>query len=235
MISKLPRWIEYGAFVLALVAGCINAIGLMGFEQQSVSHMSGTATLLGTSALGGSPATSLHLVGVLVAFFLGASVSGFLLHNTALKLGRHYDTALILESLLIFLAVYLLSNDYLSGYFCAAAACGIQNALATTYSGAVVRTTHVTGLFTDLGIMFGAVLRGEPLDIRKTTLFCLIITGFILGGALGAYLFSLLRFEALLIPGCICLVLAALYRIYSKLYSRLSRATADMTAEQKTK
>lgn len=229
MISRLPKWIEYGAFVLAAVAGCINAIALMGFEQQSVSHMSGTATLLGTSLLGGSLATSLHLVGVLVSFFLGASVSGFLLHNTALKLGRHYDTALTLEALLIFTAVYLLSNDFLSGYFCAAAACGIQNALATTYSGAVVRTTHLTGLFTDLGIMLGTALRGEAFDTRKATLFGLIMTGFILGGALGAYLFSLLRFEALLIPGGVCLVLAALYRIYSKRYRRRHAASQDMT------
>lgn len=227
MISRLPKWIEYGAFVLAAVAGCINAIGLMGFEQQSVSHMSGTATLLGTSALGGSLATSLHLMGVLVSFFLGASVSGFLLHNTALKLGRHYDTALTLEALLIFVAAYLLSKDFLSGYFCAAAACGIQNALATTYSGAVVRTTHLTGLFTDLGIMLGAVLRGEPFDTRKATLFCLIIAGFILGGSLGAYLFVLLRFEALLIPGGICLVLAAIYRIYSTRYRRQHAASQN--------
>ncbi|MCA2454073.1 DUF1275 domain-containing protein, partial [Vibrio alginolyticus] len=31
MISRLPRWVEYGAFLLALLAGCVNAVGLLGF------------------------------------------------------------------------------------------------------------------------------------------------------------------------------------------------------------
>ena len=84
MISKLPKWIEYGAFILALVAGCINAIGLLGFEHQSVSHVSGTATLLGATIFASSFETILHLVGILFAFFLGASLSGFLLN----KLGK---------------------------------------------------------------------------------------------------------------------------------------------------
>lgn len=49
MITKLPRWVEYGAFLLALLAGTVNAIGLLGFQHQAVSHISGTVTLLGTS------------------------------------------------------------------------------------------------------------------------------------------------------------------------------------------
>lgn len=40
MISQLPKWVEFGAFILALVAGYVNAIGLLGFDHQSVSHLS---------------------------------------------------------------------------------------------------------------------------------------------------------------------------------------------------
>lgn len=189
VISKLPKWIEYGAFVLALVAGCINAIGLLGFEHQSVSHLSGTATLLGTSVLESPAIISLQLAGVLFSFFLGASLSGYLLHGSTLRLGQHYDTALVVEALLIFGAFWLLSKGSFIGMFAASAACGIQNAMATQYSGAVVRTTHLTGIFTDLGIMLGAFLRGEGFDRRKALLFLIIITGFIAGGTLGAVLF----------------------------------------------
>jgi|GEM_PF-5134493 len=39
-------------------------------------------------------------------------------------------------------------------------ACGFQNALATHY-GLVLRTTHVTGLLTDLGTNLGMRLRGH--------------------------------------------------------------------------
>jgi uncharacterized membrane protein YoaK (UPF0700 family) len=216
VISRLPRWIEYGAFVLAFVAGCINAIGLLGFQHQSVSHLSGTATLLGTSLVDGSPVETIHFAGLLLAFFFGASISGYLLHGSTLKLGRHYDTALIAESLLIFAAFYLLSKGLFFGHYAASAACGIQNGLATTYSGAIVRTTHVTGIFTDLGLMLGSALRGDTFDRRKAVLFLLIIGGFIAGGIVGAFIFEQFHFSALLAPGLICLLLAACYHWYSR-------------------
>lgn len=218
MLSRLPIWVEYGAFILAFVAGCVNAVGLMGFEHQSVSHLSGTATLLGSHLLDSSLANAGHLAGILVSFFIGAALSGFLVHGNTLKLGRHYDTALMVEALFIFLAFYLLSKGSSYGQYSASAACGIQNALATAYSGAVVRTTHLTGIFTDLGIMFGSVLRGKTFDKRKAILFLLIISGFILGGTFGAFTFSFYQFKALLVPGCICVVLAIIYRVHCNRY-----------------
>lgn len=216
MIFKLPKWIEYGAFILAFVAGCINAIGLLGFEHQAVSHVSGTATLLGTTIYKNSLQSTLYLIGILASFFFGAAISGFLLPGRALKLGRHYDTALVIEALLIILAFILLSKGSCYGHFAASAACGIQNALATTYSGAIIRTTHLTGIFTDLGIMLGLVLRGEAFDKRKAILFLLIIAGFISGGLFGAFLFDVFVFKALLAPAFICLILALSYRLIKK-------------------
>lgn len=213
MLSKLPRWIEYGAFTLALLAGSVNAVGLLGFQHQSISHLSGTATLLGTSLPGGIN-NSLHLLGVLLSFLLGAMVSGLLLSSTSLKLGRHYDSLLLIEGLLLLSAIYFLNDGSLLGHYFASAACGLQNALATTYSGAIVRTTHVTGIFTDLGILLGSALRGEVLDKRKAILFLLIISGFILGGLGGGILYTRLEFMALIVPAIICFVLALSYKIY---------------------
>lgn len=215
MISKLPRWVEYGSFVLALVAGLVNSIGLLGFKHQSISHLSGTATLLGTGIVNSTFSDVFHLFIILLSFLLGAAISGFYLRSGALKLGRNYSSLLSLEAALLLGATYFLKNDSLSGHYLASAACGLQNALATTYSGAIIRTTHVTGIFTDLGIMLGAKLRGVSFDRRKATLFLLIITGFITGGTLGAYLFSILRFNALFIPAVICLLLALSYAIYN--------------------
>lgn len=214
MMSSLPRWIEFGAFVLALVAGCINVIGLLGFEHQAVSHLSGTASLLGNSLAEGSFERLFALLAVLMAFLLGAGLSGFLLHGSTLKLGRHYDTLLVIESALIFLALYLLSQGSSVGHLAASAACGTQNALVTRYSGAIVRTTHLTGIFTDLGIMLGSRIRGEPFDRRRAILFLIIIVGFVVGGTSGAWLYSALGFTALAVPGGICALLAIVYRAY---------------------
>ena len=215
MISKLPRWVEYGSFVLALVAGLVNSVGLLGFQHQSVSHLSGTATLLGTGLINTTFSDTLHLVFILLSFLAGSVISGYFLNGGSLKLGRNYSGLLSLEAIFLFGAIYFLSNDSVNGHYLASAACGLQNALATTYSGAVVRTTHVTGIFTDIGIMLGSKLRGETFDRRKLTLFLLIICGFISGGLFGAYFFNLLKFQALYIPASICLLLALSYSIYN--------------------
>tara|TARA_R110002110_G_scaffold402097_1_gene619225 strand:+ start:491 stop:1153 length:663 start_codon:yes stop_codon:yes gene_type:complete len=215
VISQLPRWVEYGSFILALVAGLVNAIGLLGFSHQAISHLSGTATLLGTGFVSASLPEVFHYLLILLSFLIGATISGFFLSSGALRLGRNYSGLLCFEALLLVASMYCLNQDYLFGHYLASAACGLQNALVTNYSGAVVRTTHVTGIFTDLGLMIGARFRGERFDGRKALLFLLIISGFILGGSLGAYLFSVLMFYALAIPAAICVSLALAYSIYN--------------------
>jgi uncharacterized membrane protein YoaK (UPF0700 family) len=215
LLAQLPRWVEFGAFILAMVAGYVNVVGLLGFEHQSVSHLSGTATLFGASLINAPLNKSLILFGVLISFLIGSVISGWLLHAPTLKLGRHYDTALVIEFGLLIITAYLLTHGKPYGHFFASAACGLQNAMATTYSNAIIRTTHITGIFTDLGIMFGSFLRGEPLDSRKLKLFICIILGFILGGVLGAVMYAQFEYRSLYVPALSCLVLAMSYKIYN--------------------
>lgn len=216
MAARLPKWVEVGALLLALVAGYVNAIGLLSFEHQSVSHLSGTATLLGTQVADFAWLSIVNLFGVLLSFLLGATLAGVLLNAATLKLGRHYDTALFIEALLLMIAQLALNDGWFVAHFFASAACGLQNALATRYSGAVVRTTHLTGLFTDMGIMLGARVRGETIDARKLQLFLVIIVGFILGGTAGAVGFRSVPELALMLPAIICSGLALAYYIYAK-------------------
>jgi uncharacterized membrane protein YoaK (UPF0700 family) len=127
----------------------------------------------------------MHLLLVLLSFVAGAAFSGLFIGSSALQPGRRYGAALLVEAGLLLLAMLALQASSLSGHYLASAACGLQNAMVTTYSGAIIRTTHVSGIFTDLGVMLGARLRGVPLDRRKAVLFLLLIGGFILGGHAG--------------------------------------------------
>lgn len=214
MANRLPKWIEFGAFTLALLAGTINAVGLLGFQHQSVSHLSGTVTLLGTELIAEDNSV-FHLAGILFSFLVGSAISGFLLSSTSLKLGRHYDSLLIIEGIMLLFAVYFLKDYSTFGHYFASAACGLQNALATTYTNAIIRTTHVTGIFTDLGIMIGSAFRGKPFEKRKAILFILIILGFLLGGINGAVLYKSYHFYTLFFPAFVCFMLAITYRVYS--------------------
>jgi uncharacterized membrane protein YoaK (UPF0700 family) len=121
---------------------------------------------------------------------------------------------LLIEAGLLLWAMLSLSRGSNSGHFLASAACGLQNGMVSTYSGAAIRTTHVSGLFTDLGTMLGARLRGHPVDGRKALLFLLLISGFILGGSIGAYSFQRFQFTALVIPASAAGMLAIVCWVY---------------------
>ncbi|MEH6687405.1 MAG: hypothetical protein V7693_09040 [Halopseudomonas sabulinigri] len=57
-------------------------------------------------------------------------------------------------------------------------------------------------------------MRGQALDRRKAKLFLLLISGFILGGSLGALAFAALHFQALLLPAALTAVMAVVYHRY---------------------
>jgi uncharacterized membrane protein YoaK (UPF0700 family) len=200
---QLPRWVWVGAITLACIAGMVNVVGYLGFEHQAISHLTGTTSLLGAALAAGDWRSVGQLWGVLIAFCLGATLSGLIIQDSTLQLGRRYGVVLALESLLLAAAVPLFARQQVFGALLAATACGLQNAMVTAYSGAVVRTTHLSGMFTDLGIGLGHLIRGMPLPMRRLMLSGLIISGFLGGGILGAWLFFHLQYRALLIPSAL--------------------------------
>lgn len=199
----LPRWVWIGAFALSCIAGMVNVVGYLGFEHQAITHLTGTTTLLGAALAGADLRASLHLAGVVAAFVFGAALCGTIVQDSSLRLGRRYGVALALVSLLLFASIPMFEREWVLGAWCAAAACGLQNAMATTYSGAVVRTTHLSGMFTDLGIGLGHALRGMPLQTRRLRLSALIVAGFLCGSIAGARLYGAFAYRALLLPAAL--------------------------------
>jgi uncharacterized membrane protein YoaK (UPF0700 family) len=81
---------------------------------------------------------------------------------------------------------------------------GMQNALVSVISGSVVRTTHLTGMVTDLGIDLSNILSSSagsrPPVLRRIILHMSIIFSFLAGGVAGAIGFRHLGFAAFYIP-----------------------------------
>jgi uncharacterized membrane protein YoaK (UPF0700 family) len=211
---KLPTWVWIGAGVLAGVAGMVNAVGFLGFEHQAVTHMTVTSTLLAVTAVHGDIHAVWQLLGVIVGFVVGAVLSGMIIQDSTLRLGRRYGVTLAIESLMLFATVPLFRYQPWLGAVMAAMACGLQNAMATTFSGALVRTTHLTGMFTDLGIGLGHALRRMPLSRRRLWLSTLIICGFLAGGAIGALLFFRMGYAALYLPATLTGLVGVGYTLY---------------------
>ncbi len=209
----LPPWIALGGFLLSLGAGCINAVGWLGLGHQAITHLTGTLTLLGTQFARNNLPGALNALCVVFFFFIGCVISSFTIRESSLKVGRRYGAILAGESVLLVLAVWYLNRGSIVGDYLASTACGLQNAMATTYSGAIVRTTHMTGIVTDLGIVLGHLLRRQPVEWIRIRLHLSLLVGFTLGGVAGALLFNLIKYNALLVPGIVCGACGVIYMV----------------------
>lgn len=149
-------------------------------------------------------------------FFLGSFVSNLIVEIISKTSERLiYIIPTIIESIILFfLAVFgqfLISQnpDLLA---CSLLfAMGLQNSLVTTISNATVRTTHLTGLFTDLGIELSQLFFYKQKD-QKDKLYSsiklrlTIITFFFLGGLLGGILYSTLNLYVLAIAAAVLII-----------------------------
>ncbi len=146
---------------LAATAGYTNVIAML-VCGVAVSHVTGHASTLGIATMDGQWVAILFLAAVLLAFVAGAFVSGL-----ATEIGRHrgwqsiYVLPAVVEiMLLIAFAAGVELHDPTSREsgiglwwmaMTASLAMGLQNATITHISNGVVRTTHLTGVLTDLG------------------------------------------------------------------------------------
>ena len=211
---QLPRWVWVGAGSLAFVAGIVNVVGYLGFEHQAITHLTGTTSLLGAALVQGDLRAVGNLLGVMLAFVAGAMLSGLIIQDSTLQLGRRYGVVLFIEALLLILAVPLFEHRMIAGALLAAAACGLQNAMASTYSGSLIRTSHVTGLFTDIGIAVGHAMRGMPVAKRRLALCTLVIFSFLAGGIAGAWLYSRFGYRTLYFPAALTGSVGLAYTLY---------------------
>jgi uncharacterized membrane protein YoaK (UPF0700 family) len=213
-LRQLPGWAWIGGGVLAFIAGIVNAAGYMGFRHQSITNLTGSTSLLGISLGTADGGEAVHWALSIGAFLAGAILSGLLVQQRTLKLGRRYGVALVLESLLLFAAVPLLDAGNSIGLYLASMGAGLQNGMVSTYSGMVFRTTHVSGMFTDLGIYIGQRLRGLEVDTLRVRVCVLVIGTFMLGSAAGAVLFGMLQERTLLIPAALTGLCGVAYSLY---------------------
>lgn len=219
MLTKpVPLWIQVGGFTLAAIGGCINAIALLCAQSHAVSHMSGTVTQLGMEFTRHNFPLAREALLIIVFFFCGSVLSGMIIRQSTLKAGRRYGFALTCESILLVLATYFLRHEHESGLYVAAMACGLQNGMATSYSGAVIRTTHMTGIVTDLGIAIGLTARGLQADWRRMRLYLVLLVGFLTGGALAALGYRDFGADTLLFPAALAGIVGLGYTAWKQFW-----------------
>lgn len=204
-------------FILAMQGGILNVGGYMAVHR-FVSHVTGFATLFGAQMSKGEWWDAFGMLLGPLFYIMGTIFSAWFIERP-----RHRSkeprypivfSVIIFNLLILAFAGYLgflgnfgeefhNLNDYLL-LFVLALTCGIQNAVISSASGAVIRTTHLTGPTTDLGIglvKWWTVRKNAPKDLVFANLCRMgIIASFITGSLIGAFTFSRLQFLGFLMP-----------------------------------
>ena len=222
------------AFSLAGVAGGVNAVGFMELGVFT-SNVSGTGTRLGEALARDEHSVAVVCSIILLSFLCGAMTATLLVERARLAKRARYVFALLLETALlstISIALELVPHrtDLLSTTLIGALSfsMGLQNALVTHISGAVIRTTHLTGIVTDFGIetvrlafvwrerlrIHGPTgvrpafrdLEGVP-EYQAARLHLTIFLSFLAGGAMGTTTYLHYGRVAMVMPVCMLLAL----------------------------
>ena len=163
-------------------------------------------------------------------------ISSLILSFTGPNQRYSYSIAIFIEIvILLFSALYgqrydgsLISKEFFAGSLLFAM--GLQNALVSLISGSVVRTTHLTGTFTDLGIELAHLLNKKTQDhqalIAKIKLRLVIIFFFMTGAVVGAYFFHHVGFKSFFAPIMI-LIYTLLYDVFRINAKRFYQKTAN--------
>ncbi len=208
-------------YLLSFLSGNVNAGAFMA-TGRFVTHVTGFHTLAGIDAANGAWDHVLGMLSVPIFFLAGAIISAYLVdHRFHRGLQPHYDRAMALATVCIlsaslggyfdffgdFGARFNLQKDYLFlALLCLAS--GLQNATLTTASGSTVRTTHLTGITTDLGIGLVKVWSMKPgtprtREVRANWLRIGTVVAFTLGSMAGATLFVHAQYLGFLLPASI--------------------------------
>lgn len=178
-----PTLIVLGGCLLAFGASFLNT-GFILNMGTSVSHLTGDIARIGSGLSSFGSSDGFGIVNVATAtlgFIVGATISGFLLHHPTIEISMPYGRILSLLGLFLVVAHFAHWQYPLLAIAIASAVCGAQNALASRHRGMVLRTTHLTGIFTDLGIHLGMKLRGHAIESWRLLIPVYITFSFLVG------------------------------------------------------
>lgn len=198
---------------LVFVAGAINAGGFLAVQHYT-SHMTGIVSAMADNLALGGYALVLAGAGAMLSFLLGAACTSILVNYARRQqLYSEYALPLLLEAVLL-LSFGLLGArlSHIRGLFVPVTVMllcfimGLQNAVITKLSKSEIRTTHLTGTITDIGIELGKLLYWNTQDSgandrvvanrSRLKLLCLLVVFFFVGGVAGAIGFKQIGFAS---------------------------------------
>jgi len=208
--ASLTRKVVAVSSFLAASAGYTNVV-LLRAELTPVTHVTGAVSTLSADVGVSEVHDAIRVLSLIASFIFGAMLSGFIIGGESLHLGRPYGVAMLMQGLLLAAGTALLARGLSSGVHAVAISAGLQNAMASSYGGLIIRTTHVTGIATDLGFRLGAWARRREVEAWTLLHLAALLVGFFGGGVVGAVAATRWGSGALIAPAALVTLLGAAY------------------------
>jgi uncharacterized membrane protein YoaK (UPF0700 family) len=223
------------ATLLSFVAGLVNITGVLALKTLT-TNVTGHFSFFAEEIMRHDYATAFTFLIFTLFFLLGSFLSSFLQELISLKYAdlSHIIPITLEMIILIGVGIYGASSGIstlegkLTAFFMLLSM-GIQNSLVTNISKSTVRTTHLTGLFTDLGIELSQLFfykKPEEVKKLKTSIFLRfsIIIFFFVGCFSGGIMYQFLQIKTLFIAS-IFLFIAQWYDFLRLKFHLIKRKT----------
>jgi uncharacterized membrane protein YoaK (UPF0700 family) len=205
------------ATLLSFVAGLVNITGVLALKTLT-TNVTGHFAFFAEEIMRRDYATAVTFFIFTLFFLLGSFLSSFLQELISLKNPDLSHIFPITLEMVILIAVGIFGastgistlGGKLTAFFMLLAM-GIQNSLVTNISKSTVRTTHLTGLFTDLGIELSQLFfykKPEEVKKLKTSIFLRfsIISFFFIGCFSGGIIYQILEIKTLFVAAFFLLI-----------------------------
>ncbi|WP_375699665.1 YoaK family protein [Pseudophaeobacter sp. TrK17] len=204
------------AGLLSSIAGALNAVGFL-IAGSFTANMTGNISAFADHLANGAIPIALSFLGLVVAFIWGAAIAALAIQaGERRQLRSVYALAIAAEAIILLLIGTALTRSSATEHetllvIVLSFVMGLQNAVTTMISQARVRTTHVSGMATDIGIELAALVGGDKSRREATPklwLHSLTLACFAIGGLCGALLFQLVGSWLFMITATLLLLIA---------------------------
>ncbi len=203
------------ASLLSFVAGNVNVVGFLTVKQLT-TNVTGHFAFMMEEALQANFNQTFFYFLYIFCFFLGAFFSNFIIETIYQLTKKYYFILPVLLEVILLTSIAFQNTTFIHTHYqffsCLLLfTMGMQNSLVTTISNAVIRTTHLTGLFTDLGIeisqlFFQKISEKREKIIASIKLRLSIITFFFLGGLIAGIVYDKFNIKTLLIAAFVLVI-----------------------------
>ncbi len=225
------------AAFLSFIAGIVNICGVLALGVLT-TNVTGHFAYFAEGVLKKNELFGVHFLFYILAFLSGSFLSSLLTEYYIIKERKAPHTAAMLLEILLLLTMGVCGDRFVdAGISKPLLACvllfamGLQNSLVSKVSNSAVRTTHLTGLFTDLGIELSQLFFYKEKNqrqrlIRNIGLHGSIIVFFFSGCVAGGFLYLAIQFKTLIVATLI-LITALIFDNLRLVYYRMRKQLRD--------